>query len=97
MKMIPRMVTGVVIGLAASAGFYAVAATAATAMAANFDTVETTRHARIVEISSRLKSAWSEHRLARAKCERFTAPLKALCKDDARDAAMLAMKSPQPL
>lgn len=95
--MIPRIFTGVLIGLAVSAGFYGVAATTATAIAGNYDKIESTRHTRIVEIASNVKSAWAEHRMARAKCERLAREQKNTCRENATAAAMLAMRTSREL
>jgi hypothetical protein len=95
--MIPRILTGVLIGLAASGVIYAGAATTATAIASSYGTIESARHSRIVAIASTVKGAWVEHGLARARCERLARPQKNICRDDARATALAAVRSSRQL
>lgn len=66
-------------------GAYAVAASAAAAMAAGFSPVETTDHASIATSSSALKRAVADHRMARAKCKLLAGDARNLCNDAVRE------------
>ena len=66
--LVQKLLAGSLIAAATMTGIYAVAATAASSMAANFTTEESSRHTRSVEFETAVKRAWAEHKAARAAC-----------------------------
>ena len=78
-----KLFTGPLIALVAMASIYAIATTIATSSTASFTTVETIRHARVVEFAVAMKRAVAEHRTACAKCELLAAAEKNICEAEA--------------
>lgn len=79
-----KLLAGFMIAVVATVAIYAMAATIATNMTAGFTTTETTHHTRIDEFATGMKRAAAEHRMARAKCERFTGAEKNICHAEAK-------------
>ena len=78
------LLAGLLIGTAAMAGIYALAATAASSLAAGFIAPRESGHERIASISSAANRAVAERELARAKCKRFSGAKRDSCKAEAQ-------------
>jgi hypothetical protein len=82
-KLIAGMLAGFLIAVAAMAGMYAIAATAATSLAAGFAPPGAFGHARITDIAGAVNRASAEHRVARAACKRFNGAKRRNCNAEA--------------
>lgn len=77
---------GVLIAVATLASIYATASAIATNMASGFSTLESDRHAGIVEFAAARQRALNAHEMAIAKCARVSGALKNNCAAVARSA-----------
>ena len=77
-----KFALGVVIGLAAMAGAYGVAASTASGLASEFDTREAVSHSRNVEFSSAALRISGAHGAERAKCDLLSGPKKRACQSE---------------
>jgi hypothetical protein len=81
-----KLFKGVLVAVATMAGIYATASAIATNMVSGFSTLESDRHAGIIEFAAARQRAVSAHEMAIAKCERFDGALKNNCAAVARSA-----------
>jgi hypothetical protein len=79
-----KFALGVLFGLAAMAGAYAVAASTASGLAAGFDTREAASHSRSIDFATEVRRISDAHAAESAKCDSLAAKPKRTCKAESR-------------
>jgi hypothetical protein len=92
-KLVSRILSGLLIATATMAGIYAIAAFAASTVAATFVTEETTRHTRSVAYSAALDVASSDLRAALESCDLLLGKRRKACKAEAAAEAQYAVRN----